>query len=191
MTNAVFLDLETTGTNEYTDPILEVGIVVADTSDWRTTSTCSWLIRPVDPEHTRLSISDVVWQMHQDNGLWDECLDSGARLDHVEQDVRTWLWERCGDDEPILLAGSGVAHFDRRFLKAQMPALDAMFTYYTLDVGVLRRACEFAERRDLQHPTPPGDKTHRALEDAMLHLDEWRHYRRVLQSVVPHSEVPR
>ncbi len=179
MRRAAFLDIETAGTDEHRDPILEIGIVLTDL-DFRTRAQASWLIHPtMSVAETRDNAGVIVRRMHDENGLWEALRgDDVYRRDAADSVIARWLHDRNGS-EHILIAGSGVGHFDRRFLKVQLPQVDRAFTYYPLDVGILRRACGFANRHDLVLEGT-GGKTHRALEDAQFHLQEWLHYRAIL-----------
>ena len=76
----------------------------------------------------------------------------------------------------FMLAGSGVGHFDRRFLAAHTPTIERAFWYPVLDVGVMRRMLQYAGREDLVPPLPESGKAHRALADARFALECCREY---------------
>lgn len=171
-----WLDLETTGTDEHDDCIIEIGVVLTDAecNEVSTFTTPVWLD---DAATWRAKAAPEVQRMHDANGLWAD-LEYGSPIEVVDDLAATWLISAAGSKAHVGLAGSGVAHFDRRFLAVQMPKLARRFTYWALDVGVVRRAFTFAGRDDLIPSTGDGTtKTHRALDDARQHLAEFRCYR--------------
>lgn len=180
-----WLDLETTGSDEHADVILELGIVLTDT-DLFTIGERSWVVYHENVSHLRGQADPTVQEMHDRNGLWRDCgnPDLADWQSEVVKDCERWLQGTTGSSKHVGLAGSGVAHFDLRFLRKQTPSLARRFTYWTLDVGVVRRSLTFAGRDDLI-PTA-GDsttKTHRALDDARQHLAEFRCYADLLRGI--------
>lgn len=167
----VFLDLETSGLDPSVHEILEFGAVITDMD----LNELARFHRVIQPEATSWDqhMSDFVREMHTASGLLDELLDSPLTTSGVETAMCAELY-RFGKPGDFVLAGSGVSHFDRRFLDAQMPELAALFAYYSIDVGILRRTLrDIVGREDLLLPEVP--KPHRALADALLHLEELRY----------------
>lgn len=178
---ALFYDLETTGTDEAHDGILEVGCVLVDLRSPAASRTWhrDWLVRPTPAQSLRLQTNDAVHKMHVESGLLDDLRGASFNAREIDERICSWLRAITGSEKHVLSAGSGVAHFDRRFLKAHMPKLDRRLTYYSLDVGVIRRACDLSGRPDLNLDQETG-KNHRALTDAKFHYIEWRWYTRIL-----------
>lgn len=178
----ICLDLETTGVNEYDDPIIEVGAVALDMA-FRTLDTFTAVCH-ASPEVLIDRLNDYVRKMHTRNGLLDDLAQGkGIPLADVDEAIARWIKGlNNGSSNKAAMAGSGVGHFDSRFIRAQMPLLAKALTFWTLDVGVMRRMCEFSGRRDLILDGT-HDKTHRALDDAEFHARELRHYASVLQGV--------
>lgn len=196
-THLLWLDLETTGTNENVDQIVEVAVILTDLELTEVTRSSSLV--PYDYDGAlRLAGNDYVRQMHQTSGLTD---DLGRRFigftpdGGVEHEVR-WSVLRAAEKELkaqlahagtqphcVMLAGSGVSHFDRRFLRTQMPDLERQLAYPSIDVGVARRMADL-------WGSPPGvpdfnsDKTHRAMADVVCHLNEARWWRNFLGEVL-------
>ena len=183
----LFLDLETTGVDEEKDDIIEVGLSLVDATkdDYPEIDAYSCVINPSDSAFVRMMDKRVVREMHEANGLMDTILnfretrmgafDTPMRAD---ADIMKWLdAHRKGDDTHIPLGGSGVLHFDRRFIKQYLPWFDRSLTHWAYDVGVLRRSFQKAGA-----PFASMDaKTHRALDDARVHADEWRYYQKVIR----------
>ena len=191
----VWLDLETTGTDEYLAHIIEIGITVSQSaSPFAERDRFTSIVLPVLPTPMDLTwvdnLSEVVRDMHQANGLIEAVSDgqrtSWATLNpaQIEADVIDFL-RPFG--KRLLLAGSGVGHFDRRFLRRQMPLVDDRFLFPVLDVGVIRRTCKLIGRDDLlSHGGEASErKPHRALDDAVIHLEEFRHYAELLGNIEP------
>lgn len=177
----LWLDLETTGTDERLDAIIEVGCILTtpdlqDLDDWRCAA------RPPAAALQRLMEVDVVREMHQANGLLD--LITGRNhvvpeLSQLERALMGWLEEWNVEPHRVALAGSGVAHFDRRFIDAQMPSLSKHLVYWSIDVGVIRRAHQLW-LPDVVLPSANINegKTHRAADDIRCHLEEARAFAR-------------
>ncbi len=172
----VWLDIETTGSNEEDGWILEVGMAVTEpVAPFAILGTIDVVIKPDDPQWS-LSMNTVVTEMHETNGLRAEVEERGIDTALAEERLVTFLH---GFNKKFRLAGSGVGHFDRRWLKALMPTLERMFDYAPMDVGDVRRLLlDYAQRPDLVPAVKSfGDtKKHRGLDDALAHLIEFRHY---------------
>lgn len=177
-----WLDLETTGSNEAHDPILEVGAALCRNEpgmpiehEW------SWLALPSDDFWTDVhpGLDPYVRDMHATNGLWWALArEADQDLAEVDEEFSALLRQICGTGH-VALAGSGVSHFDRRFIRAQMPRTDKRFTYWAYDVGVIRRLFDRVHP-DLVYPLPAAGKAHRGLDDALDHRAEWLHYEALL-----------
>ncbi|HEY7821960.1 MAG TPA: exonuclease domain-containing protein [Acidimicrobiia bacterium] len=174
--NYAWIDLETTGTDVTVDQIIEVGLVVTD-EELRVLYEDSWVVNDIQWPPT---LSSVVVKMHVANDLLGEVVFASGRdrvgIGAVDLAVATTLndWTKNGK---IVLAGSGVGHFDRKFIDAHMPETAKRLTYWCLDIGVVRR---FAMRVLGEKPQDHPPKTHRALDDAQLHVEEARYWREQL-----------
>lgn len=187
-THLLWLDLETTGTDEHADPILEIGVILTEArAPFRELAEFTAVIGDGLPDGWHDRMPEVVLNMHTVNGLLDEIPTSTWSAPAAAQAVIATM-SPFTKAHHVMLAGSGVGHFDRRFLAAQMPALDRWLQFPCLDVGVLRRAMVFTGRTDLIPETGDYDiKPHRGLDDARLHLAEWRHYAGLIDAFVDHG----
>lgn len=193
----LFLDLETTGVDERLDNIIEIGMSLVSTQEgYPEISAFSLVVEPTDNAFLRMMQNDTVRNMHDANGLLDEIQQlrvgnikrrSGMDADgyvpvgpsDADRAIQRWLRE----DTPvgrntthIPYGGSGVLHFDRRFIDRYLPRLSERITHWAYDVGVMRRAfTKFGVQ-----PSDIEGKTHRALDDARVHAEEWRYYERVI-----------
>lgn len=172
----VWLDLETSGLDPRVHEILELGAVIT-TPDLFELSRFHRVIQP-ESVAWQQHMDEYVTEMHTGSGLLDELLDSPLTTRDVDRFFAE-MFGAMGEPGDFVLAGSGVSHFDRRFLDSQMPELAAFFAYYTIDVGILRRTMrDIVGRSDLLLPEVP--KPHRAMEDALLHLEEMRFLKKAL-----------
>ena len=173
--NLAWIDLETTGADEMHGSVLEVGVVISAPT-LQTLVETSWLVYP-DPEHLA-SMEPVVAEMHQVSGLMDDIRAyGGADLKDVDRALE-WLLRDHAVKGQCVLAGSGVGHFDSRWIRRHLPRSARRLTYAFCDVGTVRRFLASVDA-ELVRPAPP--KAHRGLDDARDHLNEWRHYAEMMR----------
>ena len=146
----VWLDLETS-TSDETDPraaLLELGLTVTDISG-RIISENNWVMRLTEADRSSIGVWDeVVLKMHASNDLLFECLKSELNYAAFWTQVQGTMDSQKFTDDPDhprpkdeiwMMAGSGL-HYDRRYLKQMAPDwFLKRFTYYNIDVGVMRR----------------------------------------------------
>lgn len=186
----LWVDLETTGTDETKDSIIEIG-VVATMADLSFLGEFSAVVRPTAEGLGRLYRTDVVREMHAQNGLLQELLDD---IDTTPPGVveRDLLETMHGIHEgQWILAGSGVGHFDRRFLAAQMPMVERRLRHWCIDVGVVRRAYSMWTGTPERHPSWVDGKTHRALDDVRFHVEEARMWRELFVNAEQDARLAR
>jgi oligoribonuclease (3'-5' exoribonuclease) len=186
----LWIDLETTGTDHELDPILEIGAIITE-SDHPFDEVAEFE-RVIDPGtlEWKARLDDFVLNMHTENGLLNDIKTTKAvSPERAEADLCVLL-AGYAKEHQFLLAGSGVSHFDRRFIATQMPKVHAFLQYPNLDVGISRRDRERAGRGDLiaSGLTYTGSehfdgKPHRGLADARDHLVEYRAYAEQLRSL--------
>lgn len=182
----LWLDLETSGSDDQEEgaALLELGIVITDIYGFREVAAQNWVYGLEAYQLKHLTKWDpVVIDMHTKSGLLAEVLKTSKTLDYRE--ILTWIeghidrtsptkFDTLGGDPKLPLAGSGVSHFDRRWLVEFLPGLADHLTYWAYDVGVLRRVFELASPRHVLRINE--NKPHRALDDVRIHLEEFRHY---------------
>ena len=171
----LWLDLETTSLDPANTSVLE--------AFWELTD---WNLNPVASAHgVRLAtkdnplppMDDFVCEMHAKSGLIDACMSD----DHT--DVGTAMYRLVallhGIGEPVALAGSGVSHFDRLVLAARYPDVASRLTYWSLDLGPIRRLAKGTGYGDLA--LPDADIAHRAEADVRRAQAEFRQWRAVFE----------
>lgn len=167
-----WIDLETTGSDEVADDIIEVGLVVTD-EHLNHRETRSWTVYPERPS-LLLKMDPVVVDMHVKSGLLADVLKmdqrTPVRIPMVDRALSQALRPFLVDGK-IPLAGSGVSHFDFKFIKRYMPKTAALLTYAPYDIGSVRRFLRLAgvEISD-------ANLSHRALDDVEDHIAEARYY---------------
>jgi len=169
---ALILDTETTG-NKEEDELIEMGMVMLDVPSLNVLGDYSIVIEPSREAEERMLANPVVTAMHHENGLLaDLDGDTAVPADLADALINNWLNQFCDPRTHIPWGGSGVLHFDRRYIRKQLPMLDKRLTYWAYDVGVPRRIFNMVGA-----PTESIEaKTHRALDDAYVHVEELRFY---------------
>lgn len=176
-----WLDLETTGTDERAPlaSILEIGVVLT-TADPSLSIIDEWeaVVHRHDDELAD-ACDEYVTNMHKSSGLWDLVTDysHASPMTLVRDTAQEWLNAHHPSKEHVILAGSGVGHFDSRWLAVHMPDFRKRFTYWSLDVGVLRRWGQFLNVEIPEVSALEGTDglvPHRALDDAYAALAQAR-----------------
>lgn len=175
----MFLDLECTGSGDG-EQMLEIGLVMVGREPTLPEVARKNIVLPVWEEEVP-AMADVVVQMHIRNGLLDECLalsegipltDRPRILKEVDVHLAGWM-KQFSKKSHIPLAGSGVSHYDRKYIKRDLRFFNDTITHYALDIGSTRRQLEIA---GIEIKTLFGFKTHRAVEDAAFHAQEMRDF---------------
>lgn len=127
----VGVDIESTGKDVLNDSMLELGMIAFD-KNLNEIDCFSSVIYP--SVNARCLTNEYVTRMHTRNGLFNdiESKDKNEILTQVvEARALSWLNSQH-IDEPAIMLGSSV-HFDRMFIKREMPSLDARFSYKLAD----------------------------------------------------------
>ena len=175
----LWIDLETTGSSNDAK-IIEFGGVITDSSpELKELSTFTTL---VDPWPVDTYEAEVVTQMHYKSGL-NEALKAVPlpQIGEAEKSILKWINDTIGfSTDHIPWGGSGVGHFDSKYIRRDWPYLSKRITYWVYDVGVMRRMLRLV---GIEIPSEFTEvKTHRALDDALLHASEARQYLKLLDS---------
>lgn len=172
--NFIFwLDLECTGSGDDED-VLELGASITD-RDLNELDAKSFIF-PTTEDKIR-GMKQVVVDMHTKNGLIHEIkivspMERDMALAQADDELAAWIRTFAGGDH-MVIGGSGVAHYDRKYIKRDFPNLDARLTHFHLDISSIRRGMEYA---GIKWSEDFYTKTHRALDDARQHRDEFRRF---------------
>jgi oligoribonuclease (3'-5' exoribonuclease) len=158
------------------DEVIEIGVSALIPPDWEEVSSFQGIIKPSDLAWDRMMANAKVREMHTENRLIAD-IERGFWFDRwtVDANLVNWLNGLTGKDSNthVPFGGSGAAWFDRPYITRDLPRFSGRITYYVLDVGPSRRFYELAGRSWYVAP-PGGGKTHRALDDARVHANEFR-----------------
>jgi oligoribonuclease len=171
-----WVDLETTGLDFERDEILEIAVALT-TLDLEEIDRWEAVIQMTPNGLARITADPFVEKMHVESGLYREARDGGLSLDQAQEALVDFLsWSEFEQGE-LIIAGSGVASFDRQFIRKYMPMVNDWLAYYPFDIGVLRRAIPILTEGALKLPVVPasfqeGFKKHRAAADVHAHLLE-------------------
>jgi oligoribonuclease len=169
--NLVWIDLEMTGLDPFTDRIIEIAVVVTDPH------LTVRIEGPVFAVHQTDAVLDAMdaWNKgtHGKSGLIDRVKASTFSEAQAETLVMDFLRAYVPKGKSPM-CGNSICQ-DRRFLAKDMPALERFFHYRNLDVSTLK---ELARR--WKPAAIDGFKkaqAHTALADIHESIDELIHYR--------------
>ena len=169
--NIAWIDLETTGSDEEDGSIIEIGCIVTDAA-LEELGRWEAVVEPISRRDLD-SMDPVVRDMHTENGLL-AALDAGVGIYGAgADDSLAEFLDRFTVDGTVILAGSGVGHFDSRWVRRHLERTARRLTYWTLDVGVLRRWFRLYAGLEITG-LEQSQKSHRAMADVELHLEEGR-----------------
>jgi oligoribonuclease len=170
--NLVWLDMEMTGLEPDTDRIIEIAVVV-------TNSTLDKIIEgPVLAIHQSDETLDKMdaWNKntHGRSGLIERVRASAVTEADATERIRAFLAEYVPPGKSPM-CGNSICQ-DRRFMARWMPELERFFHYRNLDVSTLKELC-----RRWQPAIYKGFQKramHTALADIHESIDELNYYRR-------------
>ncbi len=156
--NLIWIDIETTGLSPSEDIILEVA-AVATNEKLEELGEMSFVINV--KESSLLRMDAYVCNMHTKNGLLEDIFSGkGIPLEDAERNLCDFV-RAFGKGSPM---GGNSPHFDRSFLKLDMPELEKLFNHQSFDASTLIKAASLVP--DRLFPPPRRDGTpHRALSD--------------------------
>lgn len=173
----VWFDGEMTG-NRFDDHLIEIGAVLTDRELVEVDSI--QIVLALAPEF-HAQMDPFVVKMHTINGLLADCAVSEVESREADAQMTKWIKKYTSGDH-IPLAGSGVTHFDRPFIRRDLPKFDKYLSYWAYDTGVIRRTLKLFGI-DASFADTSGDKTHRALDDIRAHVEEMRRYKKMFISL--------
>lgn len=178
----VWIDLEMTGLEPDRHVIIEIASLVTDGELNVLEEGPNLAIRRTEEQ---LALMDA-WNVatHTGSGLVERIRTAGVDIEEAERQtlafVRRWVAKGTSP-----LAGNTIAQ-DRRFLRREMPKLEAYLHYRHVDVSTIK---ELVRRWYPHAPQPPEKKqAHRALDDIHESVEELRWYRQ--HFFVPPSTYP-
>lgn len=165
----LWLDLEMTGLDPFTDLILEVAIEVTD-FEFSTIETYEARLKNSKNKVAERMQKNIWWNDFTANrdefiNMADNGKDSGSVIKEINE-----LIERNFKDSPAILAGNSI-HNDRAFIKAQWPEIDLKLHYRMLDVSSFKLLMQgkygvVYEKKEV----------HRAFDDIQASIAELQYY---------------
>ena len=169
--NLIWLDLEMTGLDPFTDRILEIATLVTN-SNLEVVAEGP-VVAIHQPAEVLAGLDDWNRQHHGASGLLDRVRRSGADEAGAESQTLEFL-ARHVPAGASPLCGNSICQ-DRRFLARWMPRLEAYCHYRNLDVSTLKILAQRWAPEVANSFKKSGQ--HLALEDIRESIAELRHYR--------------
>jgi oligoribonuclease len=169
--NLAWLDMEMTGLNPDTDRIIEMAVIITDSS------LVEIAVSPVLVVHQEDSVLDAMdsWNKgtHAKSGLIERVKTSVHNEAQAEELMLAFVSQYVPQSvSPI--CGNSICQ-DRRFLARWMPRLEAWFHYRNLDVSVLKELARRWKPELMKGMSKHGK--HEALADIHESIEELRYYR--------------
>ncbi len=176
-----------TGLDPERNVIIEIATLVTDRDlNILAEGPCLAIAR-TEAELARMDTWNV--KTHTGSGLLDRIRDEGVTIAEAERQtllfLRKWLLKGTSP-----LAGNSIAQ-DRRFLRREMPKIEAFLHYRNVDVSTVKELV-----RRWYPALPPAEKkqAHQALEDIRESVNELLYYRslifRPVAEVTPPAPTP-
>ncbi len=167
----IWMDLEMTGLEPERHVILEIATLITD-ADLNVVAEGPEIVVQRGAE-ALAEMDDWCTRTHTASGLVERVGASTTDIVAAAEETLAFVaeWTTRGTSP---LCGNSI-HQDRRFLRREMPRLDAHLHYRNIDVSTLK---ELVLRWYPEAPAPPAKKeTHRALDDIRESIAELRWYR--------------
>lgn len=172
----VWIDLEMTGLDVTSDTIIEIASLVTD-DDLTIVAEGPDLVVAVPPERLA-AMSDFVRAMHTKSGLLAEAAASTLTLEEAGAATLDFIRSHVPEARTVPLAGNSIGT-DRRFLAAQLPAIEEYLHYRSVDVSTVK---ELARRwyPEVIGGAPAKAGGHRAMDDIRESVAELAYYRKAV-----------
>lgn len=174
-------DVEASGVAIDEDELLEVGSCLSTMEGKPLGHPCEALLRVPNLAQVIENTDPLVRTMHEASGLWQDLwLRPTLDPSQVDELFTQWLNHTVPPGATVYLGGNTVT-LDRNFLARKLPRFHGRLSHRSVDVTSLSLVMQstgvvpgFAKRN-----------LHRALDDALDSLEEYRHYRRWLGHLPP------
>jgi oligoribonuclease len=167
------MDLEMTGLDIARDVIVEVATLVTD-DELNIVAEGPDLVVATSPEQLAV-MDDFVKGMHTKSGLLTDIAASTISLQQAGDATLEFIRSHVPKARTVPLAGNSIGT-DRRFLAAQLPAIEEYLHYRSVDVSTIKELARrwYPEAMD-GAPTKAGG--HRAMDDIRESVAELAYYR--------------
>jgi oligoribonuclease len=168
-----WIDLEMTGLDPTRHTIVEIATLITDDELVVLAEGPDVIVHAESDQ--LLQMDDAVRAMHTASGLLPAIEASSTSLEEAGRLTLEFLRRHIPAPQTVPLCGNSIGT-DRRFLAAQLPAIEEFLHYRSVDVSSIKELC----RRwypDVLLRAPAKAETHRALEDIRESLAELAYYR--------------
>lgn len=165
----VWIDMEMTGLNPFTDKVLEIALIVTDKKLNLIETGPSLVIHQSQDVLNRMDEWNTTH--HQSSGLWASSLASKISVGDAEAVCLEFVNKHVKKGESPL-CGNTVWQ-DRRFLFEHMPKLEQHFHYRVIDTSCIKEL--FLRWYPEKKPFKKRE-AHRALDDIIESIDELKFY---------------
>ena len=166
----VWMDLEMTGLDPARDVILEVATLITNADLEVVAEGPEITVRRDAP--ALAGMDEWNTKTHTASGLVERVIASDVRMVEAESETLAFI-EQWVARETSPLCGNSI-HQDRRFMRREMPHVEAYLHYRNVDVSTLK---ELVRRWYPEADPPPKAEAHRALDDIRESIEELRWYR--------------
>ncbi len=182
----VWMDLEMTGLDARRDVIIEIATLVTD-DDLVIVAEGPDLVVSAPPE-ALAAMDGYVRDMHTRSGLLAAVQASTLSLDEAGRLTLEFIRAHVPGPRSVPLCGNSIGT-DRRFLAAQLPAVEAELHYRSVDVSTIK---ELARRwyPDVLAGAPAKAGGHRAMDDIRESVAELAYYRSTVFRPQPFPDAP-
>ncbi|PKO84314.1 MAG: oligoribonuclease [Betaproteobacteria bacterium HGW-Betaproteobacteria-11] len=167
----VWLDMEMTGLDPDGDRIIELAMVITNSSLEVIAEAPTWVIH--QPDEVLAGMDEWNRSTHARSGLIDRVKVSVLGDAEVEAQALEFL-RRHVPIRTSPMCGNSICQ-DRRFMARYMPQLEAWFHYRNLDVSTLKELCKRWKPELAKGLKKHG--RHEALADILESIEELRYYR--------------
>src|ERR1700730_1881992 len=167
------MDLEMTGLDIARDVIVEVATLVTD-DELNVVAEGPDLVVATPPEQLAV-MDDFVKGMHTKSGLLSDIAASTISLQQAGDATLEFIRSHVPKARTVPLAGNSIGT-DRRFLAAQLPAIEEYLHYRSVDVSTIK---ELARRwyPEAMKGAPTKAGGHRAMDDIRESVAGLAYYR--------------
>jgi oligoribonuclease len=171
-----WMDLEMTGLDPTKDAIVEIATLLTD-DDLSVVAVGPDIVVATSQEQLD-AMSDLVREMHTRSGLLAAIASSTISLEEAGKATLEFLMAHISEPGTVPLCGNSIG-MDRRFLAAQLPAIEQFFHYRSIDVSTVK---ELARRwfPQVLAGAPRKHGGHRAMEDVKESVAELAYYRQTV-----------
>ncbi len=180
----VWMDLEMTGLDPLRNAIVEIATIVTD-DDLNVVAEGPDLVIGTSQEQLD-AMEPIVRDMHTRSGLLEAIAASDLGLEDAGAQTLEFIRSHVPEPGTIPLCGSSIGT-DRRFLAAQLPAIENWLHYRSIDVSTLKELCRRWYPKIFK-AAPPKRTTHRALGDIRESIAELAYYRSQIFAPAPPSD---